>query len=194
MISRVAAFLVFTQVAPTPGWPASAGAPPQVTRSVFYDPPARYFDPPAGRYRLPDGTIQYVDPPRGFYDPPPGQYPVDLLGVPTSEAVLGPLPTAEASVQAWLEKRRRLRIGLGISLGAIGVGVLAGLTTTAIWNAQTRRDLRDGYPPGVFVDLAIIPAALIATIVYGIRLGVHARRRPGPPRVQVGAGGLRLAF
>ena len=195
--ATVAAVCAFSQAAASSTWPASAGPPPPVTASEFRDPRPRYFDPPVGRYRLPDGTIHHVDPPPGFYDPPPGHYPVDSLAASAPDAVLGPLPTAEASIPAWLDKRRRLRIGLGISLGSIGAGVLASVAATTIWRLQTRGEARtypDGYEPGMIVALAILPAALIATIVAGIRLGVHARRRPGTPRVQVVAGGLRLSF
>lgn len=178
----------FAAAGSTSGWPASAGAQPKAAPTKFKDPWAMYYDPPAGRYRFPDGTIREADPPLGFYDPPPGHYAVAPPGLdrPLPHAVIGPLPTAEGSLDAWFERRRRLRIGLGVSLGAIGVGALA----LAIPAAPSL----DGYPPGIFATMVLVPVGLIATIATGISLRVHARRRPVPARVQVFADGLRLSF
>jgi hypothetical protein len=183
---------VLMQAASTPSWPAGAGAPPQASPSAFMDPSPRYFDPPAGSYVQPDGSIVHADPPPGYYDLPPGHYPLVLTG---PDELQGPLPSAEASMPAWSAKRRRLRIGLGVSLGVVGVGVLAPLVGLVLLNARTGdRPCIDCYPPGTIFALVVIPAGIIATLVTGIRLGVHARRRPVLSRFDVTAGGLRLSF
>jgi hypothetical protein len=188
LVVALAGVVAFTAAGSTSGWPASAGVQPKVAPTKFKDPRARYFDPPAGRYRLPDGTIREADPPRGFYDPPPGHYAVPPPGLDQRlpRAVIGPLPTAEGSVDGWIAKRRRLRIGLGISLGTMG----AGLLVLAIPSAPSL----DGYPPGIFATMVFVPVGLIAAIATGISLRVHARRRPMSSRVQVLADGLRLSF
>lgn len=197
------AFLTFwalTQAASPPNWPASAGAPPTVTRSEFRDPRPDHFDPPAGMYRWPDGEIRRADPPLGYYDPPAGQYPVGPVEGP--DAVLGPLPTAEASVPAWLLKRRRLRIGLGISLGAAVVGLLVGLVGAATDGLSLTKHPQNAepepsgahFPPSAVIAGFLVPAGLITAIVLGINLGVHNRRRPPARRLQVNGGGFRLSF
>lgn len=186
------ALAVLMQAASTSTWPAGAGAPPQTTPSTFIDPSPRYFDPLPGSYVQPDGTLVHADPPPGYYDLPPGHYPLVLTG---PEGLQGPLPSAEASMPAWSAKRRRLRIGLGVSLGVVGVGVLAPLVGLIIWNVQTSNGACiDCYPPGTIFALVVIPVGIVATVVTGIRLGVHARRRPVLSRLDVGAGGLRLSF
>lgn len=193
----LAAVWTFAQAAADPAWPSSAGsAPPPTIPTKFRDPRARIFNPPAGRYRLPDGTIQQADPPRGFYDPPPGQYPAMELPLdkPPPGTVLGPLPTAEGSMPAWHAKRTRLRVWLGLSTAVIGIGSMAPLVGLAIWRAAPYGECIDCYPPGTILALVLVPAGIIATVVSGARLGVHNRRRPVPLRVQMSPGGLRLSF
>ena len=193
-------FWAFTQAASPPNWPASAGPPPQMTRSEFRDPRPDHFDPPAGMYRWADGKIRRADPPPGYYDPPAGQYPVGPVEGP--DAVLGPLPTAEASVPAWLLKRRRLRIGLGVSLGAAAVGLLVGLVGAATDGVSPStqpkngpyRDDGDEFLPSTVIAVFLVPAGLITAIVLGVNLGVHNRRQPPSRRLQVSGGGFRLSF
>jgi hypothetical protein len=193
-------FWAFTQAASPPSWPASAGAPLQLTRSEFRDPRPDYFDPPAGMYRWSDCKIRWADPPPGYYDPPAGQYLV--VPVEGPDAVLGPLPTAEASAPAWLLKQRRLRIGLGVSLGAAAVGLLVGLVGEATdglsltkqpTNADPPSD-GDEFLPSTVIAAFLVPAGLITAIVLGINLGVHNRRRLPSRRLQVSGGGFRLSF
>lgn len=176
---------------PTSTWPASAGAQPPATPSVYKDPRPHYYDPPAGRYRLPDGTVQQADPPRGFYDPPAGFYSVPTVEGPATDSVLGPLPTAEGSDEAWLNRRHGLRIGLGLSLGVVGLGAIAPLIVRPIWPDHRCVDC---FPPGALAALIMLPAGLIATIVFSVRLAVHNRRRPRGFDLRVDSGGLRLAF
>lgn len=189
----VAAVCLFMQSA-SPAWPASAGAKPRVAPSKFKDPRPRFFDPPPGRYRLPDGSFKEADPPRGFYDPPPGYYALARPGLrgAAPDAVIGPLPTAEGSLQGWIDRRRQLRIVFGVSLGTIGVGALVPLIGLATQRGD--EPCIDCYAPGTFVALIVVPIGIVATIATGIALGVHARRRPKPSRVQVTAGGLRMTF
>lgn len=158
---------------------------------IFKDPRPRFYDPPPGRYHLPDGTYGYADPPEGFYDPPPGYYPVDGAHALASWTSLGPLPTAEGSIAAWYAKRRRLRIGLGISSGAFALSFLAIPLSNLFWRPQGL--CIDCYPPGIIVTLYLAPASLIAAIVYGIRLGIHSRRRP-QTRLALAPGGLLWRF
>jgi len=193
------AFWALTQAASPPNWPASAGAPPKVTRSEFRDPRPDHFDPPAGMYRWADGKLRRADPPPGYYDPPAGQYPVGPVEGP--DAVLGPLPTAEASVPAWLLKRRRLRIGLGVSLGAAAVGLLVGLVGEATGGVSLTKQPTNAEPsegphflPSTVIAVFLVPAGLITAIVLGINLGVHNRRQPPSRRLQVSGGGFRLSF
>lgn len=187
----VASFWSFLPIEPTSTWLASAGAQPQAPPSVYKDPRPRYYDPPAGRYRLPDGTVQQADPPRGFYDPPAGFYPVPTVEGPATGSVLGPLPTAEGARQAWLNRRHGLRIGLGLSLSVVGLGAIAPLIVRPIWPDH---QCVDCFPPGALAALIMVPAGLIATIVFSVRLAVHNRRRPPGFDLRVDSGGLRLAF
>lgn len=193
-LSLVAVVVAFMQAVSSPSWPASAGAQPKASPTKFKDPGAGYFDPPRGRYRLPDGTIREADPPRGFYDPPPGRYAVAPPGLrrPLPNAVIGPLPTAEGSAQAWLDRRHRLRIGLGVSLGVAGVGAVIPLVGLALQRGD--EPCVDCFAPGTLIALYVVPTGLISAIALGITLAVHNRRRPQPSRVQVFAGGLRMSF
>lgn len=182
--------------APASTWPASAGRRPDSLPVEYSDPKPRYFDPPPGRYVYPDGSIRDADPPPGFYDPPPGYYPVDPALAAAYRSALGPLPTAEAALRAWEEKRRRLRIGLGVSGGILGLSVLAYPISMGIVSAATRGEdfvCIDCYPPGIFVTMVLGPPALVATIVYAVRLGIHARRRP-KANLSFGPGGLLWRF
>ena len=176
-------------------WPASAGPRPASSPVEYRDPKPRYFDPPPGRYAHSDGSTRDADPPPGFYDLPPGYYPLDPERAAAERASLGPLPTAEASRAAWEERRRRLRIGLGVSGGVFGLSVLAIPISIGIGAARHDADFVcvDCYPTGVYVTLALGPPALIATVVYAIRLGVHAKRRPRT-NVAFGPGGLTWRF
>lgn len=194
--------------APTPASPTSLA--PQATPTAahpteFRDPRPRTFDPPHGRYLLPNRAVIVADPPRGYYDPPPGLYPKTTTTSPSPEAraargiILGPLPTAEASMPAWLAKRRRLRIALGISSGLILATALTPALGAGIEAAQDRdqgpKGSVDGYPPGFFVLVFGTPLAILATIVTGTLLGVHKHRQPRTNhRLQVTPGALNLAF
>lgn len=177
--------------APTPASPtplAPQATPTAAFPTEFRDPRPRTFDPP----------------PRGYYDPPPGLYPKTTTTSPSPEVraargiILGPLPTAEASMPAWLAKRRRLRIALGISSGLI----LATLLTPAVGSgidALRERDLDSPpiaeYPSGFLVLVFGTPLAILATIVTGTLLGVHKHRKPRTNhRLQVTPGALNLAF
>lgn len=193
--------------APTPASPtplAPQATPTAAFPTEFRDPRPRTFDPPHGRYLLPNRTVIVADPPRGYYDPPPGLYPKTTTTSPSPEVraargiILGPLPTAEASMPAWLAKRRRLRIALGISSGLI----LATLLTPAVGSgidALRERDLDSPpiaeYPSGFLVLVFGTPLAILATIVTGTLLGVHKHRKPRTNhRLQVTPGALNLAF
>lgn len=177
-------------------WPSSAGRRPDFFPVEYIDPQPRYLDPPPGRYVYPDGSIRKADPPPGFYDLPPGYYPLDSGRAVKYDAILGPLPSAEAALTAWQQKRRRLRIGLGISGGILGLSVLAIPIGLGIFNAATRHDdfvCVDCYPPGTLVTLVLGPPALVATLVYAIRLGIHSKRRP-TTNLTVGPNGLLWRF
>jgi hypothetical protein len=181
-------------MAPAASWPASAGVQSPANSVIYKDPKPRFYDPPPGRYRLPDGTFGYADPPEGFHDPPPGYYPVDEAQAVATWTSLGPLPTAEGSIAAWYEKRRRLRIGLGISSGAFALSFLAIPLSNLFWRPSSDGvPCIDCYPPGIIVTLYLGPASVIAAIVYGIRLGVHARRRP-KTNLALAPGGLLWRF
>jgi hypothetical protein len=160
------------------------------------DPRPGYYDPPAGRYQLPSGVIVRADPPRGYYDPPAGHYAANAFTGPRSDDILGPLPTPEASMKAWTAKHRRLRIAFGVSLGVVGVGLLAPLVGAGIDRTQPVgiKGVVDGYVSGAIFALVVIPLGLIATTVTGILLGVHKRRRPTANHLLVGPGGIRVAF
>lgn len=195
MLALVALLSAAPPPDPAPSWPPSAGPAPVSSPVVYGDPQPHYFDPPPGRYLHPDGAIRDADPPPGFYDLPPGHYPRDPERAAATRSLLGPLPTAEAAVPAWLDKRRRLRIGLGVSGGILGASLLALPIGSAIYNATRSDDFVcvDCYPPGIFITLVLAPPAFIATVVYAIRLGVHAKRRPRT-LLAVGPDGLRLRF
>ena len=99
---------------------------------------------------------------------------------------------------AWLAKRRRLRIALGISGGLI----LATLLTPAVGSGIDALQARDldpkpigEYPSGFLVLVIGTPIAILATAITGTLLGIHKRRQPRTThRLQVTPGGLNLAF
>lgn len=178
-------------------WPASAGPPPSTWSVVYRDPRARYFDPPAGRYSKGDGSLIDADPPAGYYDPPPGYYPRDRAQALAYGNSLGPLPEPMSAQEVWERKRLRLRIGLGVAGSALGIAVLAPILSSIAYHSTTRDPTYtciDCWDPGILILMGLGPPALIATTVYAIRLGIHARRRPASARVDLGSGGLRWRF
>lgn len=190
-------------LASAPPWPPSAGSTPGPIAAEHRDPRPLHYDPIAGLYRLPDGTYQQIDPPEGDYDPPPGLYRLEPADAPANAVPppwLGPLPVLIDPVDYWRAKRRRLRISLGISGGVLAAGALGVALSLAFPNdcgATGDEPLTyncEAYPIGLMVwAFAVVPASLVATIVYGVRLGRHNNRRPAQlRRVQLTPGGLRF--
>ena len=189
-------------LAPVPDWPTSAGSAPAPIAAEHRDPRPLHYDPPAGLYRLPDGTYEHRDPPAGDYDPPPGLYrlgPPDAPEGAVPPPWLGPLPLLLDPVEYWQARRRRLRIGLGVSGGVLAAGALGVALSLAFPNdcgsmpGQATFNC-EAYPIGLMVwSFAVVPASLVATIVYGVRLGRHNARRPAQlRRVQLTVRGLRF--
>ena len=119
-----------------------------------------------------------------------------VVGWPASAGpaptLLRPAPAPADETGAWLARRRRLRIGLGVSGGVLLAGGAAlGLS---LGFSACGEDSLDCFPIGATVSGVVAAAALISTVVYAVRLTVHNERRPRQLRVQLEPGGLRLRF
>ena len=106
--------------------------------------------------------------------------------------LLMPAPTPADTNQAWLAKRRRLRIQFGVSAGAFGLSAAA--LALSVGLANDGEPCLDCYPVGAIVSGVAASVCLIPMIVYAVRLTVHNERRPPPGRMSLGAGGLQLRF
>lgn len=105
--------------------------------------------------------------------------------------------TNNAELSAWTAKQHKLKIQTGVS-GGLSAGFL--LTSVLLFtlpigcNSHGECDDSFGH---LIVALALVPAsaaALISSIVYGVRLTRHNRARPANAQVGVGSGGLMVRF
>ncbi len=108
--------------------------------------------------------------------------------------LLRPAPVQEESSRKWLERRRRLRIGLGVSAGVLGVGAVGLGLFVGLRRCDADESFCEGVPTGAIVTGVVVAGSFISTIVYAVRLTKHNERRPSARRVTFAAGGLSVRF
>ncbi len=101
-------------------------------------------------------------------------------------------------VEAWRATHRKLKFQTQLSGGLSGGFLAAGVLLMAIpERCGSCDDPGDGWLLRFFLGMALIPvsgAALISTIVYGVRLHRHNKLRPETARLRPAPGGLMLRF
>lgn len=212
MFASSAAFVVASSLVVAAAEPQAAAATdgaPSYMQPIYTDPPPGYYDPPPGYYDPPPAYYEsdtpgappvYKDPPPGYYDPPPGWYdPPPGYYMPPA-ALPAPLPipndpaiAADLAMHNWLARRdqlRRRQIGWGVVLGA-------SVVTLGLLIALPGPDCRScGITERPFLSMSALilgKISLVSSIVNGVALGRHNRKRPAPT-LSFAPGALHLSF